>query len=207
MHHRRVRSSLPTRPKRRLALGMVLTALLTALVLVVPVAGSGPNVVSDLLGISASSSAPDATPSRGASRDAERESPVIMGVDGLDGLPSPAPGTTPEAPTTAPAPEPTTTAPTEEPTTAPAATEPPAPAPAPPATSAPAGAAGQVLALVNQERAAAGCGAVSSDGALAAVALAHSADMRDRGFFSHTNPEGLDGPRTSPTASPTPPPS
>jgi uncharacterized protein YkwD len=49
-----------------------------------------------------------------------------------------------------------------------------------------------VLALVNQERAAAGCGAVSADGALAAVALAHSADMRDRGFFSHTNPEGLD---------------
>jgi uncharacterized protein YkwD len=48
-----------------------------------------------------------------------------------------------------------------------------------------------VLALVNQARAAAGCGAVTADPALAAVARAHSADMRDRGFFSHDNPDGL----------------
>jgi uncharacterized protein YkwD len=49
-----------------------------------------------------------------------------------------------------------------------------------------------VLALVNQERAAAGCGAVTADAALAGVARAHSADMRDRGFFDHTNPDGQD---------------
>ncbi len=48
-----------------------------------------------------------------------------------------------------------------------------------------------VLALVNQARAAAGCGAVTADPALAAVARAHSADMRDRDYFSHTSPEGL----------------
>jgi uncharacterized protein YkwD len=49
-----------------------------------------------------------------------------------------------------------------------------------------------VLALVNQERAAAGCAPVAADAALAGVARAHSADMRDRGYFSHTTPEGLD---------------
>ncbi|WP_091108894.1 CAP domain-containing protein [Geodermatophilus dictyosporus] len=49
-----------------------------------------------------------------------------------------------------------------------------------------------MLALVNQERAAAGCGPVAADAALAAVARAHSADMRDRGYFSHDTPEGLD---------------
>ena len=51
---------------------------------------------------------------------------------------------------------------------------------------------GQVLALINAQRAAAGCGALVADRALAAVARAHSADMRDRDFFSHTNPDGLD---------------
>jgi uncharacterized protein YkwD len=32
---------------------------------------------------------------------------------------------------------------------------------------------------------------VGADPALAAVARAHSADMRDRGYFSHDTPEGL----------------
>ncbi|GAB3311387.1 hypothetical protein GCM10027451_23270 [Geodermatophilus aquaeductus] len=49
-----------------------------------------------------------------------------------------------------------------------------------------------MLALVNQERAAAGCAPVAADAALAGVARAHSVDMRDRGYFSHTTPEGLD---------------
>ncbi len=62
-----------------------------------------------------------------------------------------------------------------------------------PATTAatPAGPEAAVLALVNQARAGAGCGALTADPALAAVARAHSADMRDRGYFSHTTPEGL----------------
>ena len=49
-----------------------------------------------------------------------------------------------------------------------------------------------MLALVNAERAAAGCPAVTADEGLAAVARAHSADMRDRGYFSHVDPEGRD---------------
>jgi uncharacterized protein YkwD len=93
---------------------------------------------------------------------------------------------TPEA--AAPAQAPASTAPAS---TAPAST---APAPAPAAAAAPASGSveSQVLALVNAERAAAGCGAVSAHGGLAAVALAHSADMRDRGFFDHVNLDGLD---------------
>ena len=65
-------------------------------------------------------------------------------------------------------------------------------APAPPAAI-PAGSdrAGQVLVLVNQERAAAGCRPLAADSRLAAVAAAHSADMRDRGFFDHVNLAGL----------------
>jgi uncharacterized protein YkwD len=48
-----------------------------------------------------------------------------------------------------------------------------------------------VLALVNEARVDAGCGALTADPGLAAVARAHSADMRDRDYFSHTSPEGL----------------
>ncbi|RBY77734.1 CAP domain-containing protein [Geodermatophilus sp. TF02-6] len=48
-----------------------------------------------------------------------------------------------------------------------------------------------MLTLVNEARAAAGCAPVAADAALAAVARAHSADMRDRGYFSHTTSEGL----------------
>ncbi|WP_308128040.1 CAP domain-containing protein [Modestobacter italicus] len=79
---------------------------------------------------------------------------------------------------------------------APAPSVAPAPAPAPPPAAAAAPAApgpeGQVLTLVNTERAAAGCAPVSADAGLAAVARAHSADMRDRDFFDHVNPDGVD---------------
>ena len=49
-----------------------------------------------------------------------------------------------------------------------------------------------MLALVNAERAAAGCRAVTADSGLASVARAHSEDMRDRRFFDHVNLDGLD---------------
>jgi uncharacterized protein YkwD len=96
----------------------------------------------------------------------------------------------PAAPTPAPAPAP---APVPAPAPAPKPAPTPAPAPAPaPAAPAVSAAESQVLSLVNTERAKAGCAPVTADPALAAVARAHSADMRDRHFFSHTNPDGLD---------------
>lgn len=49
----------------------------------------------------------------------------------------------------------------------------------------------QVLTLVNQERAKYGLSALVLDETLNAVAYAHSKDMSDRNYFSHTNPDGL----------------
>jgi uncharacterized protein YkwD len=86
----------------------------------------------------------------------------------------------------------------EEPATeaeaeAPAAEVEAEPAPVAQAAAAPADPTAEtaVLALVNEARVDAGCGALTADPALAAVARAHSADMRDRDYFSHTSPEGL----------------
>lgn len=50
----------------------------------------------------------------------------------------------------------------------------------------------EVVALVNTERAEAGCGPVSGDSLLARAASGHSADMVRRDYFSHTSPEGTD---------------
>ncbi|TDC68078.1 hypothetical protein E1200_12765 [Actinomadura sp. GC306] len=62
---------------------------------------------------------------------------------------------------------------------------------APPATTS-GGPAAQVIALVNKERAKQGCRAVTADPLLTRAAQAHSADMKRRGFFDHTNPDGKD---------------
>lgn len=79
---------------------------------------------------------------------------------------------------------------------APSAASPPArranrstPRPAPSTTTGP---QARVLVLVNQQRARAGCRALTADARLAAVARAHSADMATRGYFDHVTPEGVD---------------
>ncbi|MFI8854251.1 CAP domain-containing protein [Streptomyces sp. 891-h] len=48
----------------------------------------------------------------------------------------------------------------------------------------------EVLALVNQERAKAGCRPLKADRRLAELAGEYSEDMARRGFFSHTSPDG-----------------
>ncbi|MGW0535370.1 sigma-70 family RNA polymerase sigma factor [Streptomyces sp. NPDC003032] len=68
--------------------------------------------------------------------------------------------------------------------------KPKTPDPTPAAT--PSGTAAQVVALVNSERAKAGCGPVRSNGKLAAAATKHSADMAARDYFDHTSPDGTD---------------
>ncbi|MFM9366534.1 CAP domain-containing protein [Streptomyces sp. Da 82-17] len=79
-------------------------------------------------------------------------------------------------------------------------TEPTTEAPAKPEASVPAkpsqspddgqGAEAEVLSLVNQERAQAGCSPVKADPALADLAADFSQDMAERGFFDHTDPDG-----------------
>ncbi|AIS02110.1 sigma-70 family RNA polymerase sigma factor [Streptomyces glaucescens] len=86
----------------------------------------------------------------------------------------------------------------------PTAARPPAPRPAPSASAtpqaqpAPTGTVAQVVALVNKERAAAGCAPLTEDPQLNQAAQGHSEDMAARGFFDHTNPDGADpGRRTT----------
>ncbi|MCF4136845.1 sigma-70 family RNA polymerase sigma factor [Streptomyces sp. Tue 6430] len=80
--------------------------------------------------------------------------------------------------------------------TPPATVKAPAPKPAasrtPVAQSAPSGLGAQVIALVNKERAAAGCGPLTDDAKLRNAAQGHSDDMAARDFFDHTNPDGAD---------------
>ncbi|MEU5851661.1 CAP domain-containing protein [Saccharopolyspora shandongensis] len=49
----------------------------------------------------------------------------------------------------------------------------------------------QVVALVNKERAGAGCGAVKIDSRLTKAAAEHSADMAKRTYLEHTTPDGV----------------
>lgn len=51
--------------------------------------------------------------------------------------------------------------------------------------------ANQVVALVNQKRAAAGCVALRTDSRLTQAAVGHSVDMAARGYFAHDTPEGV----------------
>ncbi|WP_333773746.1 sigma-70 family RNA polymerase sigma factor [Streptomyces sp. IBSBF 3136] len=61
-----------------------------------------------------------------------------------------------------------------------------------PAAPTPSDTVGQVVALVNEERAKAGCGPLTEDPQLEKAAQAHSDDMAARNFFEHTNPDGAD---------------
>ncbi|MGW0577457.1 CAP domain-containing protein [Streptomyces sp. NPDC002920] len=102
----------------------------------------------------------------------------------------PAPSTSaPEAekkPEVTPSKEPTTAPPSKKtPTKAPQAAETPS------TISAEVQAAAQVLKLVNEERAKVGCSALSANSSLSDLAEKFSDDMAARGFFDHTDPDGL----------------
>jgi uncharacterized protein YkwD len=107
---------------------------------------------------------------------------------------SPSPSPTSASPTS---PVPSSSAPTSPPTTAPTTTPPassPSASPSPSASTAPDGNAAfeaEVVAIVNTERAKAGCPAVTADDRLTVAARGHSADMAARNYFSHTTPEGV----------------
>ncbi len=122
-------------------------------------------------------------PESGAPSPSDSASPSASASPSPSASASASPSPSAESPSPSPTPTPSKTAP-----------RPAAPAPAP----APQGAAGQVIALVNAERAKAGCGPLKEDSQLRAAAQGHSDDMADRNFFSHTNPDGADpGKRTT----------
>ncbi|MFF1492218.1 sigma-70 family RNA polymerase sigma factor [Streptomyces sp. NPDC058304] len=132
--------------------------------------------------------APAAPLSALSAPDAGSASPSDSASPSASASPSPSASASPSPSAESPSPSPS---PTKSKAPAP---RPPAPAPAP----APAGVAGQVIALVNSERAAAGCGPLKEDSQLRAAAQGHSDDMAARDFFAHTNPDGADpGKRTT----------
>ncbi|MBB5432129.1 CAP domain-containing protein [Nocardiopsis composta] len=59
------------------------------------------------------------------------------------------------------------------------------------ASAAGSGQSGEVVSLVNEERAKAGCGPVSVDSRLTSASEKHSRDMADRDYMSHHTPEGV----------------
>ncbi|MEU9234122.1 CAP domain-containing protein [Streptomyces subrutilus] len=111
-----------------------------------------------------------------------------------------APRPTEQQPTAAPQPaEPpaATTQPPAQPRPArpaPAKPQPPAAPvrPSTPPTAAPSGPAAEVVALVNKERAKAGCSALTVNAKLTAAALNHSKDMAAHSNMSHTGSDGSD---------------
>ncbi|MFG2873423.1 CAP domain-containing protein [Streptomyces sp. NPDC048337] len=104
--------------------------------------------------------------------------------------------TAPAEPTTQPVVETPPPAPQPKPKPKSTPAKPPVATPAPtaPAASSPAptGAAAEVLALVNQERAAAGCPALTVNAKLTKAAQDHSADMAAHNTMSHTGSDGSD---------------
>ncbi|ADP79922.1 CAP domain-containing protein [Pseudofrankia inefficax] len=100
----------------------------------------------------------------------------------------------PASPTTVAAPPSTAAQPPAQPPVRPAppmTTRPPVTT-RPPATTAPPAASktDEVVRLTNVERAKAGCGALTVDARLAASAQAHTADMAQNNYFSHTSLDG-----------------
>jgi uncharacterized protein YkwD len=161
-------------------------------------------------------SAPELTTQGGAGATPERPSTAASRSAERTQVPSTAsaPSSTPSKPSSPAPPKRTKTAAPQKTaeTTAPARTATPKPAPertverprvpsvpssvpsSPAAAAADTGreaaAEAAVLTLVNAERAKVGCSPVQASRGLSALAGAYSRDMAERGFFSHTDPDG-----------------
>ncbi|MFY1690685.1 CAP domain-containing protein [Plantactinospora sp. WMMB782] len=120
------------------------------------------------------------------------EDPTDPATDPATATSQPAP--TPTATATRPAPKPkvTTTAPKPPRTTSPAARRTPARSSGSGASTAGSSQEAQVLAIVNRERADAGCGAVALNGDLTEAARLHSQDQGEHTNMSHTGSDGSD---------------
>ena len=159
---------------------------MAGLVVAVPVVSSGADATPMALD-SSSSTATGVMAGSPAQAPAEDRRPAPpSAAPGATTGPTPPPAgaaATPDASAVAPG----------EPLAGPADASPPPPlAAAVPVGGVAPGAEADVLAAVNVARAESGCEPLASDEGLASVARAHSADMRDRSFFDHVNPTGLD---------------
>ncbi len=135
-------------------------------------------------------STPDGDRSPGTSPEPDPESTEDAGSPSADGSGDPSGDPSSEDPGGAPTTEepsdtPTTDEPDPEPSTPPVSDD-----PTTPGGDAETVAAREVMSLVNEERADAGCEPLISDPALARLAADHSRDMAERGYFSHDDPDG-----------------
>jgi uncharacterized protein YkwD len=107
--------------------------------------------------------------------------------------PSPSTSSTPASTSSAPAPSTS-----DSPTPTPSSSQVPTPSSSPPSTPKPTpqpkadtSLATQIVSLVNNERADAGCDPVAEEPHLDTAAQKHSDDMSARDYFSHDTPEGV----------------
>ncbi|MET7295444.1 CAP domain-containing protein [Streptomyces griseoloalbus] len=121
-----------------------------------------------------------------ANRGSERStSPEPSASTSTSAEPTKTPERTPEKKPAAPPSEAAEKAPSRK-----ASPEPEKKTSSPVTVSAESAAGAEVLRLVNQERAKAGCSPVAANSALTGLATAFSDDMAQRGFFDHTDPDG-----------------
>lgn len=172
------------RPGGRLALAAGALCTVAGLVVAVPVVSSGSGTPAVTLDSSSSTAtgAPGGPSPEAPAENRRSVPPAAVGGDTGSTPPAEVPAAT-DPPAVAPGV-----------LSEPADASPPVPplAAAAPVGSVPPGAEAEVLAAVNVARAESGCEPLTHDEGLATVARAHSADMRDRSFFDHVNPAGLD---------------
>ncbi|AZM55777.1 SCP-like extracellular [Streptomyces sp. WAC 01529] len=146
-----------------------------------------------------SASAPVEVDAQGGSDgDAGRAEPSpSRGAERSEAAPKPSPSTAAPEPSKKPSQKPSPSAPkpeTDEESTPPPSRTPEEKPKAPPASpqtpSGESAAEAAVLTLVNEERAKVGCRPVTADSKLAELAGRFSADMAERDFFAHTDPDG-----------------
>lgn len=164
----------------------------------VEAAGTPTNTPGELGGTSGSLESPSRDAGNPASRNSDRAaSPEPSPSDSSDRKATKTPEKKTPAEAEAAEEKPSTTPSEEvsEKTTAPERKTAPQPgkkAPSSPVTVSEEAAAGaQVLQLVNQERAKVGCSPVAANSSLTALATGFSKDMAARGFFDHTDPDGV----------------
>ncbi|MBC9715995.1 sigma-70 family RNA polymerase sigma factor [Streptomyces sp. TRM66268-LWL] len=164
------------RKRRRTATAAAAVVLLVTGVTAVGIDLMSPDSDSDK--VQAATATASDSPSEAESTAAETQSPSPSVSKSPSPSASKKPSRTAKPTPTTPKPQPTKTRTTE-----------PAPAPKPPAN--PGGThAQQVLALVNAERAKAGCSPVTMDSRLSKAAQLHSEDMSANNYFSHTSQDG-----------------
>ncbi|MFE2039904.1 sigma-70 family RNA polymerase sigma factor [Streptomyces sp. NPDC059477] len=177
------RHTLRRRRRRRVVVAAVAALIAGGGTIALLTPDDGADVPSSAVRENADATASRATPDRSSApaSASPSPSPSASRSPSPSASPSPTRKPSPSASTTRPAPEPAPSRTSVRPT------PPPPPPQEPPTTF-----AGQVLELVNAERAEAGCSPVRQNAALDTAAQRHSADMAARDFFDHTNPDGAD---------------